>query len=46
MFLAGFLLEMGATLVDGWMGRQRLHTHPLLDEFVKLSTGALMIVMG
>lgn len=45
-FLFGFALELGATLVDTWMGRQKLTRTSVLDELIKLATGSLMIVLG
>ncbi|XP_052799934.1 aquaporin-11-like [Mya arenaria] len=45
-FLVGFLIEMGATSVDTWMGRQTLLQRSVVDELIKLATGSLMIVLG
>ncbi|KAH3741723.1 aquaporin-11-like [Dreissena polymorpha] len=45
-FLVGFIIELGATLVDTWMGRQTLLAQPLVDEVIKIATGSLMIVLG
>lgn len=45
-FLFGFILELGATLIDTWMGRQTLVKMSVMDELIKLSTGSLMIVLG
>lgn len=45
-FLAGFLIELVATLIDTWMGKQKLIKHDHLDELLKLATGSLMIVLG
>lgn len=46
MFLAGFVIELGATLIDTWMGRQILSKQSVADEIIKLATGSLMIVLG
>lgn len=45
-FLMGFAIELGATLIDTWMGRQTLSKQSVADELIKLSTGSLMIVLG
>lgn len=45
-FLLGFLIELGATLIDTWIGRQKLVKMSVVDELIKLSTGSLMIVLG
>ena len=44
--LTGFAIEMGATLVDTWLGRQTVARHSTLDEVIKLANGSLMIVIG
>ena len=44
--LTGFVIEMGATLVDTWLGRQTIAHHSTLDEVIKLANGSLMIVIG
>ena len=45
-FFVGFGIELAATLIDTWMGRQTLSTQSVADELIKLSTGSLMIVLG
>ena len=45
-FLIGFGIELGATLIDTWMGRQTLMKMSVGDELIKLSIGSLMIVLG
>jgi hypothetical protein len=45
-FLIGFGIELGATLIDTWMGRQTLMKMSMVDELIKLSVGSLMIVLG
>lgn len=45
-FMYGFVVELGATLIDTWMGRQTLFKMPVVDELIKLATGSLMIVLG
>lgn len=44
--LTGFAIEMGATLVDTWLGRQTVASHSTIDEVLKLANGSLMIVIG
>lgn len=45
-FLFGFLIELTATLADTWMSRQTLIRTSVLDELIKLTTDALMIILG
>lgn len=44
--VTGMCIEMGATLIDTWLGMQTLLKRSLIDELIKLSTGSLMIVVG
>lgn len=44
--LTGFAIEMGATLVDTWLGRQTVVKYSTVDEIIKLANGSLMIVLG
>ena len=44
--LTGFAIELGATLVDTWLGRQTLAKHSTLDEILKIANGSLMICLG
>ena len=44
--ITGFVIELGATLVDTWLGRQTVAKRKTLDEVIKLANGSLMIVLG
>lgn len=45
-FFYGFIIEMGATLIDTWLARQKLVKLAIVDELIKLTVGSLMIVLG
>ena len=42
----GFMVEMGAAMIDTWMGKQTLSTNSFVDELIKASNGGAMIVAG
>ncbi|XP_071158792.1 aquaporin-11-like [Mytilus edulis] len=42
----GLTIELGATLIDTWLGLQTLVPQSFIDEVLKCSNGAFMIVMG
>ncbi|KAK6165552.1 hypothetical protein SNE40_022460 [Patella caerulea] len=42
----GFLVEMGASLADSWLGMQTVLRMSVLDELIKYANGSLMIVAG
>lgn len=44
--MAGMMVELGATLIDTWLGMQILVQQSFIDEVLKCCNGALMIVMG
>lgn len=44
--LLGFLVEMGAALIDTWMGKQSLSKNSFVDELIKAVNGGAMIVAG
>ncbi|KAL3831476.1 hypothetical protein ACJMK2_023219 [Sinanodonta woodiana] len=44
--LTGLMIEMAATLVDTWLGRQTINKMSFVDELLKCCNGSLMIVMG
>lgn len=42
----GFLVEMGAALIDTWIGKQSLSKNAFVDELIKAANGGAMIVAG
>jgi hypothetical protein len=44
--MTGLAIELGATLIDTWLGLQTLVSQSFIDEVLKCSNGAFMIVMG
>ena len=42
----GIVIEMGATIVDTWLGRQKTVQISIIDEFIKTSTISVMVVTG
>ncbi|KAL5007377.1 hypothetical protein ScPMuIL_016183 [Solemya velum] len=44
--MVGLILEMIATLMDTWINKQTLHSNGLIDEVIKASNAAVMIILG
>ncbi|ESP03185.1 hypothetical protein LOTGIDRAFT_137826 [Lottia gigantea] len=44
--ILGFLIEMGASLSDCWLGMQTVTNMSLLNELIKNLNGSLMIIIG
>lgn len=44
--VTGFGIEIGATLIDTWLGRQKLSKVHFIDEFIKMTTISIMVVSG
>lgn len=44
--VTGMAIELGATLIDTWLGLQTIAPQSFIDEVLKLANGAFMIVMG
>lgn len=44
--VTGMGIELGATLIDTWLGLQTIAPQSFIDEVLKLANGSLMIVMG
>lgn len=44
--LVGIAVELGATLTDTWLGRQKTAKIPIVDEFIKMTLIAIMVVTG
>lgn len=45
-FLVGIMVELGASLIDTWLNMQNVSKMSLIDEFIKVGNGSLMIVLG
>jgi hypothetical protein len=41
--MTGLAIELGATLIDTWLGLQTLVSQSFIDEVLKCSNGAFMI---
>lgn len=44
--LTGIIIEMGATMTDTWLGRQKTVNVPIVDEFIKMTIISVMVVSG
>ena len=42
----GIIIEIGATMVDTWLCRQKTVQVPIIDEFIKMSIVSVMVVSG
>ena len=46
VLFTGIIIEIGATMVDTWLGRQKTVQVPIIDEFIKMSIVSVMVVSG